>query len=119
MFCTFTNNLVLPFLPLCVCKLAPTIAWNQLVIPLVCNSGPAVHVFPKSMGSIIRPVQQSSLRARARGGGDSYSDIVNKNNPPKLVMEELHKLSIVMLMRTDDTHLDFVYAPTDCKYIWY
>ena len=84
---------------------------------LVCNSGPAVHVFPKSVGSSIRPVQQPSLRARARGGGNSYSDIVNKNNPPKLVMEELHKLSIVILMRTDDTHLDFVYAPTDCEYI--
>lgn len=75
---------------------------------LVCNAGTqgntAKNAYPKS-------------GKRRTGNGPRYSDVVNRNNPPKVVvLGELQKLCIVMKMRDmDDTHLDFTYAPVDCE----
>ena len=80
-------------------------------INLVCNSGPGINVLPKSKST--RPMS-SLARARSRGG-NSYSDVVNKNNPHDSTLSELQRLCIVLEMHTDVTHLDFVYSPTDCE----
>ena len=83
----------------------------------VCNSGPGINVFPKSAN--VKPVSSSLHRAaKGRGGGggnSSYSDIVNKNNPQP-ALGELQKLCIAMSMYDDDSHLSFIYAPTDCLF---
>lgn len=84
-------------------------------INLVCNSGPGINVLPKSKSST-RPMS-SLARARSRGG-NSYSDVVNKNNPHDSTLSELQRLCIVLEMHTDVTHLDFVYSPTDCEFVW-
>ena len=82
---------------------------------LIWNSVP---VFP---GSVSADCELASLARvaearRASGGGfGSYSNIVVKNIP-QVAFTEVHKLGIVLHMRaTNDAHLDFTYAPVNCK----
>lgn len=96
---------------------------------LICNAaGPgATSVFPTAT----KPVQVLSPPRKRRTGSGSepppqarYSDIVNKNkcsstvNPQAkdVLLGEAQKLCIVLQMRTNDSHLDFTYAPVHCEY---
>ena len=78
---------------------------------LVCNAGIGVNISTKT-------IPASSPRKRRTGGGRLYADVAAKSVAQQGVMlGELQRLCIVLHMHgSNDAHLDFVYAPTDCEF---
>jgi len=80
--------------------------WNS--VPVFPGSGNADY----ELASF--PMVAGAGRA-SEGSFSSYSNIVVKNNP-QVAFAEVHKLGIVLHMRaTNDAHVDFTYAPVNCK----